>query len=200
MALVDAKSGNPEQALRTVQRAIDLSEAANERSSLSGYQLRKAYMLSLLGRTDEQQTALLAARTLAQQELLSFDLGVAATNLADVALQKKDYSAALAYTDEAIPLVEQSGDKESLWVAWINKGTALNRLGRPGGIDWIRKALAAFAATPGMDANVAETQGLLAEELAFNHDYERAYEAAMQFKRLTDGVRKAADQKRIAEA
>jgi diguanylate cyclase (GGDEF)-like protein len=47
---------------------------------------------------------------------------------------------------------------------------------------------------------VAEVHGLLAEELAFNHDHERAYEAAMQFKRLTDGVRKAADQKRIAEA
>jgi diguanylate cyclase (GGDEF)-like protein len=200
MALVDAKSGNPEQALHTVQRAIDLSEAANERSSLSGYQLRKAYLLGLLGRTDEQQTALLAARALAQQELMSYNLGVATTNLADVALQKKDYAAALAYTDEAIPLVEQTGDKESLWVAWINKGTALNRLGRPGGIDWIRKALAAFAAAPGMDGNVAEVHGMLAEELAFNHDYQHAYEAAMQFERLTDGVRKAADQKRIAEA
>jgi diguanylate cyclase (GGDEF)-like protein len=200
MALVDAKSGNPEQALQKVQRAIDLSEAANERFSLSGYQLRKAYLLSLLGRTDEQQAALLTARTLAREELIGYDLGVAATNLADVALQKKDYAAALAYTNEAIPLVEQSGDKESLWVAWINKGTALNRLGRPGGIDWIRKALAAFAAAPGMDSNVAETQGVLAEELAFNHDYQRAYEAAMQFQRLTDRVRKAADQKRIAEA
>jgi diguanylate cyclase (GGDEF)-like protein len=51
-----------------------------------------------------------------------------------------------------------------------------------------------------MESNVAEVHGLLAEELAFNHDHERAYEAAMQFKRLTDGVRKAADQKRIAEA
>jgi diguanylate cyclase (GGDEF)-like protein len=200
MALVHAKSGNPDQALPMMQRAIDLSEAANERSSLSSYQLGKAHLLGLLGRPDEQQTALLAARTLAQQELVSYDLAVAVTNLADVALQKKDYPAALAYTNEAIPLVEQTGDKESLWVAWINKGTALNRLGRPGGIEWIRKAIAAFAAAPGMESNVAEGYGLLAEELAFNHDHERAYEAAMQFNRLTDGVRKAADQKRIAEA
>jgi diguanylate cyclase (GGDEF)-like protein len=200
MALVDAKSGHPDKALQTVQRAIDVSEAANDRSGLSGYQLRKAYLLSLLGRPDEQQAALLAARTLARQEMMSYDVAVATTNLADVALQKKDYLAALAYTNEAIPLVEQTGDKESLWVAWINKGTALNRLGRPGGIDWIRKAIAAFAAAPGMESHVAEVHGLLAEELAFNRDHERAYEAAMQFKRLTDGVRKAADQKRIAEA
>ena len=200
MALVHAKSGNPDQALHMVQRAIDLSEAANERSSLSGYQLGKAYLLGLLGRTDEQQTALLTARQLAQEELMSYDLAVATTNLADVALQKKNYPAALAYSNEAIPLVEQTGDKESLWVAWINKGTALNRLGQPGGIDWIRRAIAAFAATPGMESNVAEVHGMLAEELAFNHDHERAYEAAMQFKRLTDGVRKAADHKRIAEA
>ncbi|KQY89247.1 GGDEF domain-containing protein [Pelomonas sp. Root1444] len=200
MALLNAKLGHPDQALGAVQRAIDASEAASDRSSLPGYYLRKAYVLGLLGRPDDQQAALLKARTLAQEELRPYELAVAATNLADVALQKKDYQAALAYTDEAIPLVEQSGDQESLWVAWVNKGTALNRLGRPGGIDWIRKAIAAFAAAPGMDSNVAEVHGLLAEELAFNHEHERAYEAAMQFKRLTDGVRKAADQKRIAEA
>jgi diguanylate cyclase (GGDEF)-like protein len=200
MALMNAKLGHPDQALGAVQRAIDASEAASDRASLPGCYLRKAYVLGLLGRPDDQQVALLKARALAQEELRSYELAVAATNLADVALQKKDYRATLAYTDEAIPLVEQSGDKESLWVAWVNKGTALNRLGRPGGLEWIRKAIAAFAAAPGMDSNVAEVHGLLAEELAFNHEYERAYEAAMQFKRLTDGVRKAADQKRVAEA
>jgi diguanylate cyclase (GGDEF)-like protein len=200
MALMNAKLGHPDQALGAVQRAIDASEAANDRASLPSCYLRKAYVLGLLGRPDDQQAALLKARTLAQEELRPYELAVAATNLADVALQKKDYRAALAYTDEAIPLVERSGDKESLWVAWVNKGTALNRLGQPDGLEWIRKAIAAFAAAPGMESNVAEVHGLLAEELAFNHEHERAYEAAMQFKRLTDGVRKAADQKRVAEA
>ena len=85
-------------------------------------------------------------------------------------------------------------------VCWVNKGIALNRLGRPGGIEWIRKAIAAFAASPGKAANAAEVHGLLAEELAFNHDYPQAYEAAMRFKQLTDEVRQAADQKRIADA
>ncbi|KQW51465.1 MULTISPECIES: GGDEF domain-containing protein [unclassified Roseateles] len=200
IALVHSRSGRVDEALRTVQRAIDASEAAGERSVLSGYYLRKGHFLGLLGRTDEQREALLKARAAAQDELRPYNLAVAATNLADVALQKKDYRAALGHAEEAIPLVERSGDKESLWVCWVNKGIALNRLGQPGGIEWISNAIAAFAATPGMAANAADIQGLLAEELAFAHDYPRAYEAALQFKRLSDEVRKAADHKRIAEA
>jgi diguanylate cyclase (GGDEF)-like protein len=186
--------------LRTVQRAIDASEAAADRSALSSYYLRKAHFLGLLGRPDEQLEGLLKARAAAREELRPANVAVAATNLADVALQKKDYRAALAYAEEAIPLVERGGAQEPLWVCWVNKGIALNRLGRPEGLDWIRKAIAAFTATPGMAANAADVQGLLAEELAFVHDYPRAYEAAMQFKRMTDEVRKAADHRRIADA
>lgn len=200
MALVHSRSGRVDEALRTVQRAIDVSEAAGDRSALSSYYLRKGYFLGLLGRPDEQHEALLKARATARDELRNYNLAVAATNLADVALQKKDYRAALSYAEEAMPLVERTGDKESLWICWVNKGIALNRLGRPGGLDWIRKAIAAFTATPGMATNAADVQGLLAEELAFAHDYPQAYEAAMQFKRLSDEVRKAADHKRIAEA
>lgn len=200
MALVHSRSGRVDEALRTVQRAIDVSEAAGDRSALSSYYLRKGYFLGLLGRPDEQHEALLKARATAREELRNYNLAVAATNLADVALQKKDYRAALSYAEEAMPLVERTGDKESLWICWVNKGIALNRLGRPGGLDWIRKAIAAFTATPGMATNAADVQGLLAEELAFAHDYPQAYEAAMQFKRLSDEVRKAADHKRIAEA
>ncbi|MEO6281562.1 diguanylate cyclase [Roseateles sp.] len=200
MALLHSRSGHVDEALRTVQRAIDGSEAAGDRSNLSSYYLRKAYFLGLLDRDNEQQATLLTARTLAQEELSDYNLAVAATNLADVALKRQDYHGTLKYAQEAIPLVERSGDKESLWVCWVNKGTALNRLGRPGGIEWIRKAIAAFATAPGMAGNVAEVHGLLAEELAFNHDFEPAYQAAMQFQRLTDQVRKAADQKRIAQA
>ncbi|KQV94089.1 diguanylate cyclase [Pelomonas sp. Root1237] len=199
-ALVHSRSGRVDEALRTVQRAIDVSEAAGDRSALSSYYLRKGYFLGLLGRPDEQHEALLKARATARDELRNYNLAVAATNLADVALQKKDYRAALSYAEEAMPLVERSGDKESLWICWVNKGIALNRLGRPGGLDWIRKAIAVFTATPGMAANAADVQGLLAEELAFAHDYPQAYEAAMQFKRLSDEVRKAADHKRIAQA
>ncbi|WP_457420623.1 diguanylate cyclase [Roseateles sp. P5_E7] len=200
MALVHSRSGRVDEALRSVQKAIDISEAAGDRSSLSSYSLRKAHFLGMLGRADEQYEALLKARASAQEEQNNYNLAVAATNLADVALQKKDYRSALSHAEEAIPLVERTGDKESLWVSWINRGIALNRLGRPGGIEWIRKAVAAFSAAPGMAANAAEFHGVLAEELAFTHDYPQAYEAAMQFNRLTGEVRKAADQKRIAEA
>jgi diguanylate cyclase (GGDEF)-like protein len=200
MALVHARTGHADVALQTVQRAIDTAEAAGERTAQSSYQLRKAYVLGQLGRADEQLATLQTARRLAGEELNDHNAAVAATNLSDVALKKKDYGSALAYAEQAIPLVAQLRDKESLWVCWVNKGTALNRLGRPEGIEWIRKAIAAFAADAGRETHVAELHGLLAEELAFNRDHVHAYQAAMEFQRLTDQVRKAADQKRIAEA
>jgi len=117
MALVHSRSGRLDEALRTEQRAIDVSEAAGVRTALSGCYLRKAYFLGLLGRVDEQHDTLLKARAAAQDELRSRNLAVAATNLADVALQKKDYRAALAYAEEAIPLVERTGGDEPLWSA-----------------------------------------------------------------------------------
>jgi diguanylate cyclase (GGDEF)-like protein len=198
---VHLRSGHVDEALSTVQRAIDASEAAGERAILSTYYLRKAHYLSMLGRTDEQHEALLKARSLARDELRDFNIGVAATNLADVALQKKDYRNALRYAEEAVPLVERTGDKESLWVCWVNKGIALNRLGRPDGIEWIRKAVAAFVTAENMSPDyLADIHGALAEELAFSRDYQHAYETAMEFKRLTEEARKAADHKRIAEA
>ncbi len=43
-------------------------------------------------------------------------------------------------------------------------------------------------------------QGTLAEELAFNGEYQKAYAAAMDFKKRTDEVRSAKDQKRIADS
>lgn len=198
---VHLRSGHVDEALSTVQRAIDASEAAGERTVLSTYYLRKAHYLSMLGRADEQHQALLKARSLAMEELRDFNIGVAATNLADVALQKKDYRNALRYAEEAIPLVERTGDKESLWVCWVNKGIALNRLGRPDGIEWIRRAVAAFLTAENMSPDyLADIHGALAEELAFSRDYQHAYETAMEFKRLTEEARKAADHKRIAEA
>ncbi|UUZ55107.1 hypothetical protein LP419_04350 [Massilia sp. H-1] len=54
-------------------------------------------------RVDEQYQALLSARTLAQSEKNDYNLAVIATNLADVALQKKDYVAALQVCRRSAP-------------------------------------------------------------------------------------------------
>lgn len=200
IAMVHFKTGRLEEALREVERAIQIAERAKLPDALSRTYLRKSHFLSSAGRVDEQYQALLSARTLAQAEQNDYNLAVIATNLADVALQKKDYNAALRYAEEAISLVEQSQDRESLLVCWINKGVALNRLGRPGGIALIQNAIDEFSKDPGSLRVAAEVQGLLAEEYGFNRDFEKAYLASLEFQKRSDAVRKATDLKRIAEA
>jgi len=200
IALVHFKTGRMEEALREVDRAIKIAAQAKLSDALSRAYLRKSHFLSSAGRVDEQYQALLAARTLAQEEKNDYNLAVIATNLADVALQKKDYAAALRYAEEALPLVEKSQDLESVRVCWINKGIALNRLGRPGGIALIERAIDAFSKEPGGQGVAAEVTGVLAEEYGFNRDFEKAYATANDFHKRTEAVRKATDLKRIAEA
>jgi diguanylate cyclase (GGDEF)-like protein len=199
MSLVHFRAGHADEALRTEQRAIDVSEAANEHAALSGLYLRKSHYLSSLGQVDAQYEALRVSRLRAREELNDYNLAVVVTNLADVALQKKDYAAVLRFAEEGMPLAARSGDHESLWVCWINKGIALNRLGRPGGIELIQQAIDAFSRTPGKEGIAADVHGVLAEEYAFNRDFERAYAASTTFKLRTDAVHKAADQKHIAD-
>jgi diguanylate cyclase (GGDEF)-like protein len=199
IAMVHFRTGRLEEALREVDRSIKIAERAKLPDALSRTYLRKSHFLSTAGRVDEQYQALLSARTLAQAEKNDYNLAVIATNLADVALQKKDYVAALRYAEEALPLVEQSQDRESVLVCWINKGIALNRLGRPGGIALIQRAIDEFSKDPGNQRVAAEVQGVLAEEYGFNRDFEKAYAASIDFHKRSETVRKATDLKRIAE-
>ncbi len=200
IAHVRYKTGDVSAALREVQRAINIAEAAKLTEELARLYMRQAHFLSSTGNVDAQHDALMRARALSQKDNSPFNLAVIATNLADVALQRKDYAAVLRFVDEAIPLVNKSGDRESLLVCWINQGIAMNRLGQPGGLALIKKAIDEFTVTTGKKGVAAEVQGTLAEELAFNGDYQKAYAAAMDFKKRTDEVRSAKDQKRIADS
>ncbi|QYF92593.1 GGDEF domain-containing protein [Massilia sp. PAMC28688] len=200
IAHVHYKSGNLEAAVRDAQRAIDIAEKAGLTDQLAGLYMSQAHFMSRQGKVEQQYQALMRARELAQQDDNAFNLAVITTNLSDVALQRGDYRATLRFVEEAIPLVERSGDRESLLVCWVNKGIALNRLGQREGLDLIRKAIAEFTTTPGQQNVAAEVQGVLAEELARNGDFAAAYAAAMDFKKRSDAVRSASDQKRIADS
>lgn len=200
VAMVHFRSERMEEAVRTEQRAIEAAEASGRERQLSGYYSRLSHYQSQLGQTEAQHQSLLKAERLARQEGNDYNLAVVATNLADVALQRKDYVGALRYADLAIPLVERSGDTASVAVCWINRGIALNRLRRGGGIPWIERGYEALAAMPSRLLDAAMVQGVLAEEHAFNGDWERAYRASQRFRELEAKQRKVADLKRMAEA
>jgi diguanylate cyclase (GGDEF)-like protein len=194
------KGGDVKGALRDLQRAIDIAERDKALDILARLYMRKSVFLSGTGDVEAQYRALIRARTLALADENTFNLAVIATNLADIALQRKDYPGTLRFVAEAIPLVEKSGDRESLLICWINQGLALNRLGKPEGLELIKKAIDEFTITPGKKNIAADVQGSLAEELAYNGAFEKAYLAAVDFKKRTDEVRQASDQKRIVDS
>lgn len=199
MGMVHFLSGRYEDAVGLVKEAIATAKAGKVMDGLSGYNLSLGhYYAHIPGKTGEEFLALQAAREAAIEEGNDFNLAVVATNLADVALQQKNYKATLKYAEEAIPLV-QGDDQVSLATCWVNKGIALNRLRRPGGIAFIQKAADTFSSI-GDREDLAEVQGVLADEYAFNGEYEKAYRAQSAFKNQTDRLRGEADQRRIAEA
>ena len=194
------KGGNVDDALRDLQRAIDIAEQAEVADILPRLYMRKAVFMGSKGNVEELYQALIRARALAQAADNAFDLAVIATNLSDVALQRKNYPEALRFVEEAIPLVKKAGDREALLICWVNKGIAMNRLGRPEGLELVKQAIDEFTVTPGRKQVAADLQGALAEELAHNGAFEKAYAAAVDYKRRTDEVRQASDQKRISDS
>ena len=200
IALVNYRSGDVDGAVREIQRAIDIAQPSNDNETLARLYMRLAHFMSAKADVEAQYDALIRARKLAMTDDHALYLAVIATNLSDVALQRKDYPGVLRYVEEAIPLVKRSQDRESLLICWINKGIAMNRMGQREGLDLVREAIAEFTATPGQKNVAAEVQGALAEELAFNRQFEQAYNAALDFKLRSDEVRKASDQKRIADS
>lgn len=190
IAHVHFKTGDVEAASRQLQHAIDIAEPLKAPNLLARRYMRKAHFMSSTGNVEAQHEALIRARTYAQKDDNPFNLAVIATNLADVALQKKDDRASLRYVEEALLLVQKSGDRESLPVCWINKGIALNRLGQKDGLALLKPAIDECSSTPGQKNVAAQVQGTLAEELAFNRDFERAYEAAMDFKKRVDAAQR----------
>ncbi len=82
----------------------------------------------------------------------------------------------------------------------VNRGIALNRLGRSAeGIHGILQGLAYYKTSQAKN-ETAEVTGNLAEEYAFTGDFHRAFETEREFKSLSDDLRRIEDQKRIADA
>ena len=200
IAYVHYITRNTDAALRAVQRAITIAEQAKLTDETARLYMRKANVLARQGDVEVQYVALVHARSLAEKEETPFNLAVIATNLSDVALQRKDYRAVLRYVEEAIPLVKKSGDRESLLVCWVNKGIAMNRLGQVEGLALLQDAVDEFSVTQGKKSIATEVQGALAEALAHNREFEKAYVAAMDFKKRSDAMRSASDQKRVADS
>ncbi len=189
-----------EEAIASHRHAIQMAQILGDQSLEAAFHLDLAETYRSRNEPEAQMASLNRALELSHKAgNIRFQIA-GLVNLADVFLKKKDYGAALHQADIALKIPGISEDPGMAAVCQVNRGIALNRLGNHAeGIEALVRGLSQ-SKTIQDKSQIAEITGNLAEECAFAGDFRRAYEAAVEFKLLSDELKRAADQKFIAEA
>lgn len=192
--------GRFDEAVATHRLALAAAEAMSDPELQATFHLALANTFGSMNKTDLQLAELVTAEQFAGTTQDADIQSVCKVNMADVFLRRKDYRAALKAADAALKLPATASSPGSIAVCQVNRGIALNRLGDSAqGLKAIVEALGYFKATQAMN-DYMEITGDLAEEYAFSRDYRKAYETQLQFKTLSDALKRDQDQKRIADA
>lgn len=200
MASLRNTSGDFQEAVRTQRRAIDVAERGDVRAILPRLHSLMAYLLYGAGDMDARERELETAQSVAIEQGDEFIGAMVSFNLSDAAIRHQDWPRALRLVEQARPIFLRIGDLNMADYCEVNRGIALNRSGHPEGIALIEHANATIGTRPGQETTLASIQRTLAKELAFNHDFERAYEAQLEYQRRDSALHQADNQQRIAEA
>lgn len=200
MGTIYALLDRPKEAVASHRQAIQMAEALKDLALQAAFHLDLANTHRSSNNTDAQLAALNRALELAHEAgHVNFQIA-GRVNLADVYLRRKDYRTALQQADAALKLPGIFEDPGNVAVCQVNRGIALNRLGRSAeGLETLQKGLR-FIKTTQDKSQIAEITGNLAEEYAFAGDFRRAFETECEFKALSDDLKREEDQKRVAEA
>lgn len=200
MGSLYALLGRGEEAMASHQQAIQMAQSLDDPALLAAFHLNLADAHRSQNDPKAQMAALQRALDLARRAgQVRFQIACL-VNLSDAYLQNKDYAAALSQAEAALKMPLVSQDPDLTAVCQVNRGIALNRLGRHReGLEALTEGLRRIKTTEDKE-QIAEITGNLAEEYAFAGDYRRAYESSLAFKALSDDLKRAADQKRVAEA
>jgi len=192
--------GQGPEALRAHRNAIGMAEQLQDLALQANFHFSLSATYGSLSQPELELAELLVARDQATRSRLP-DIQLAAeVNMADAYLRLKDYPATLRQATEALKLSRAANDSYSGAICLANMGVAQNRMGKSAeGLRNLQAALDHFKVAQS-SADVADIQGLMADELAFAGDYRRAYEAEVAFKALSDNLKLSMDQKRFADA
>ena len=192
--------GDPPEAMRAEQQGIDIATQAQVKGVLAKMYMLKSYFQGQHDRGPEYERTLHAAREAAIEEGDDFIQAMVTYNLSAVAIAHKDWAGAMRLTDVATPIFLKIGDLNMADLSRSNHGIAMNRSGRPEGIELIRQANVDIAKRPGQEITLVAVQQALAEELAIAGDFKQAYAEQLEYQRRNDALRSVADQQRIADA
>jgi len=181
-------------------QAIQMAEQLGDLALQASFHLALASTYGPWNKPDAQLASLQKALELAVKAQDTNAQLNGLVNLADAYLGKKDYRATLKAAEAALRIPGIDKDPSYVAVCQVNRGIALNRLGNSAeGLKAIQEGLHQVKASQSK-SDIAEITGNLAEEFAFAGDYRRAYETELEFKTLSDELKRAGNQKRIAEA
>lgn len=200
MGSLYALMGRLDESVASHGSAIAAAEALGDLGLQASFHLSQANAYGYKNDTSRQLSELQMASDLARQVQNADILLTATVNMADVHLRRKDFKATLKQADAALKMSLAAHNPSSVAVCQVNRGIALNRLGNSvEGLRAIQEGLAHFRDAQAIN-DTAEITESLAEEYAFAGDYRRAYETEVLFKRLSDTLKQAKDQKHIADA
>jgi tetratricopeptide (TPR) repeat protein len=200
MASLYTLLGRLDDAMTSHRQAIPMAEGLGDLALQAAFHLDEADTHRARRDPASQLAALNRALELARRAgHVQFELA-GLVNLADVFLQQKDYAAALRQAEAALGLPQVAEDPTMAAICQVNRGIALNRLGRHAeGLAAISRGLQQIQRSQDR-AQIAEITKNLSEEYAHARDHRRAYETLLAYNVLTDELKREADQKRFAEA
>jgi len=189
-----------EEAEASHLQAIQMAEGLGDLALQASFHIALASTYGPWNKPDAQLASIQKALDLAEKAQDTNTQINGLVNLADAYLGKKDYRATLKAAEAALRIPGIEKDPSYVAVCQVNRGIALNRLGNSAeGLKAIQDGLRQVTASQSK-SDIAEITGNLAEEFAFAGDYRRAYETELQFKILSDELKRTGNQKRIAEA
>jgi GGDEF domain-containing protein len=187
------------KALAANEQSFALAGGLDDQYRQATLLLNKSIIYSGMHEPDLELDALRQAQKLAQATGNHHVLLAAEVNLSDTLFHRKDYQGALEAADRGLAIARAMGMKARSAVAMVNKGMALNRLGRHAeGLavmdDGVRQMQSA-----GTTVAAAEATGALADEYAFAGDYRNALKYQKAFKERSDQLHADERSKQLQE-
>lgn len=175
-----------DKALKFNHEAFAIATATGNKSRQAVLLLNASLIHSRLNQADEELNALKQAEALGQSTKNKRIMMSVQVNLSDALLARKDFRGALEHADTGLQMATEVGDKVSAATALINRGSALNHLGKHAeGLASLELGLAKLQEL-NAKADIADVLAVLSDEYAFAGDFRKALQYQKSHKEKSD--------------
>lgn len=174
------------KALKYNQDALALATSMGNKNRQTTLLTNASLIHGRLNHMDEELSTMLQAEALSKTMGNKRTLMSVEVNLSDVLLRRKDYKGALERADHGLAMALEGKDKVFEATALINRGTALNRLGKhSAGLGAMEDGLKLLQNLDAK-ADATEVLGDISEEYAFAGDLRKALSYYKTYKEKSD--------------